>query len=1132
MSRFDRNYAYLFKSKNFYTFDIQAMTEPTSQSDPRPFPKGFLELHMKLDRFCDELESLWKSGAQPSLLKLLLQAPSDWLPELLPQILPIDREYRLRAGLAADKLHYQKELAGLGECNLDVILNEEFTASEKRSSVQDMEATLDSKQDPSKAIFSPANASDPEINHLASGTDLPTGSRLRYFGDYEILGEIARGGMGVVYRAKQISLQRVIALKMVLAGKFADEDQIRRFRLEAEAAANLDHPGIVPIYDVGEYDGHHYFSMKLIVGKSLAQEQSKFRDPELAVALVAKTADAVHHAHQRGILHRDLKPANILIENDQPIVTDFGLARNLQADEQITQSGAVLGTPGYMSPEQALGNATTTATDIYSLGAILYSLLSGQPPHQRSSLIETLIAVRNEAPPSLRSLNASVAKDLELIVHKCLAKNAQDRYSSAAEMRLDLLAFLQGEPLRVRPPTIWELIRNWLSAHFGNVIWVPILAILFGFSVGILIWSGTIAQDNSQMMQQTNMYHFLGDEHRPWGAWIWQPPAALSLSLALLILCTMGWWTARLVKPRNRWADCAAGLSVGLASGLIAFVAGLGTCFFESFEARNEKDSFLLATMAAQGTSTQQERLLMVYPSLKDVSLYNQPLLIANKREIDRSMNHLWSSAIGAGFCLLWFGMIGVGETMVAGALFRQGSHWRNYITYFCYASALVGLVFIGNTYFVFKFIYGASSFLHPTMAFVSTIMLIGTLWGLNQSNRMAIRTSMACGSLILFGYFIFYDFILSAPPRLALNRAELAKAERSLQWYQRPEDSLRLAEANINLGDTLLDLSQYQQNLDYATYHHKGLRLLEEQPQLQESKLANRYRSNLYLFYASEADKRKSPAEALPYLQKSIEIGNVDLSGGLYSRTLAQLGNNEAMLKFIEDEYGKNKSLWKMGEHLRSAYSALVPNDQKTLIWQNETAKRWAKRLTSHARSSVSADEDQLLQWLLSYQTWKVFGPILDPGNTTPRNLLSRTLPIEREILDGTEGTGNSFELTCYPGEPNNLRESLGEAPYSVIYARLTFYLENPTRLTLRCGSDDGIRIWIDGEVVHEYAGHRITIRGNDTVPLNELAKGEHTMVIKIAQTRGDLGFVIDAMDGSGIPLALVSKQQSGNSK
>ncbi len=313
--------------------------------------------------------------------------------------------------------------------------------------------------------------------------------RIRYVGDYELLGELGRGGMGVVYQARQGSLNRLVALKLVRAGEFADEKEIARFRAEAEAAGHLDHPNIVPIYEVGEHEGRHYFSMKLVAGGSLAgrisNSQISNRD---AASLLATIARAVHYAHQRGLLHRDLKPGNILLDRDgQPHITDFGLARRIDTDSAMTQAGTIVGTPSYIAPEQAAGaKVLTTGADVYSLGAILYELLAGRPPFVGATVMETLQKVLNEEPVPPSRLNAergkrnvetarrashrlcssfcvphSALKDLETICLKCLEKDPARRYGSAESLAEDLGRWLRHEPIRARPTTPAERFQKW-----------------------------------------------------------------------------------------------------------------------------------------------------------------------------------------------------------------------------------------------------------------------------------------------------------------------------------------------------------------------------------------------------------------------------------------------------------------------------------------------------------------------------------------------------------------------------------------------------------------------------------------------------------------------------------------------
>ena len=299
----------------------------------------------------------------------------------------------------------------------------------------------------------------------AAGNGLHRGDRVRYFGDYEIHQELGRGGMGVVYQGRQVSLNRPVALKVLRAGVLASDDELRRFQNEAEAVALLDHPGIVPIYEIGEDDGQKYFSMKLVRGGSLAERLATYKDdPKAASSLLAEVAEAVHHAHVRGILHRDLKPANILIDTEgHGQITDFGLAKRVEADAEMTASGAILGTPAYMAPEQATGRrgTITTATDVYGLGSVLYALLTGQAPFAGDSVVDTLTMVKEQPPAPPRKLNAKVPRDLEVICLKCLDKNPRRRDASAQSVADDLRAWLENRPILARPAGRLEKSVKW-----------------------------------------------------------------------------------------------------------------------------------------------------------------------------------------------------------------------------------------------------------------------------------------------------------------------------------------------------------------------------------------------------------------------------------------------------------------------------------------------------------------------------------------------------------------------------------------------------------------------------------------------------------------------------------------------
>ena len=336
------------------------------------------------------------------------------------------------------------------------------------------EDTLDGASDSeeSKAEAGSAPTSDWSSGHPGGGLDSslmpgrPEGKRpveglqldsgvVHYFGDFELIRELGRGGMGVVFKARKLSLNRTVAIKMIRSSLLAGEEQRRRLRNEAEAVANLDHENIVPIFEVGEHEGHSYFAMKLIGGSGLDRRLGEFAwDARACARLVATVTDAVHHAHRRGILHRDLKPANILVDSEgRPHVTDFGLAKRIEGDSDMTGSGAILGTPAFMAPEQASGRrgAVTTATDVHGLGTVLYAMLAGRPPFLGDSVVETLEQVRERVSEAPSRLNRQVPRDLEVICLKCLEKDPRRRYDSAAEVADDLHRFLAGEPIRARP---------------------------------------------------------------------------------------------------------------------------------------------------------------------------------------------------------------------------------------------------------------------------------------------------------------------------------------------------------------------------------------------------------------------------------------------------------------------------------------------------------------------------------------------------------------------------------------------------------------------------------------------------------------------------------------------------------
>ncbi len=323
------------------------------------------------------------------------------------------------------------------------------------------------------------------------------------FGDYELQEEIGRGGMGIVYKAVQRSLGRVVAVKMLLRRELASHADLARFRSEAEAAARLDHPGIVPIFEVGEQDGHPFYSMRLIEGTTLAKRLQEGRlPPREGALLLASVAEAVEAAHARGVLHRDLKPSNILIDAaGQPHVSDFGLAKRLEGDATMTHTGAILGTPCYMSPEQAAGSRGDVgpASDVWSMGAMLYQVLVHRPPFQASNPMDTLLAVLELDPPLPRSIDRQVDRDLELIALKTLQKPQDLRYASAGALAADLRAFLVGDPVAARGGGVLEVAARLLrETHHAVVLenwgllwmWHSVVVLILSVITDVLAWQG------------------------------------------------------------------------------------------------------------------------------------------------------------------------------------------------------------------------------------------------------------------------------------------------------------------------------------------------------------------------------------------------------------------------------------------------------------------------------------------------------------------------------------------------------------------------------------------------------------------------------------------------------------------
>jgi serine/threonine-protein kinase len=444
---------------------------------------------VQIDAACDRFEDDCRAGRDPDMATYLAAVPEEARNPLFRNMLNLDLEYRLRRGERPDAGWYRGRFPELADVVDSVFgsLTERPETIDVRGPATDGESNAPVDPDGETRPVDRHEDAEGRAHHPGIGLSRAESDDLRSAG-YEVRRLLGQGGMGMVYEAHQVSLNRPVALKLLRSGSFASESELLRFRNEAEAVAQLDHPHVVPIYEVGTHGDRHFFSMKLIAGSSLDRRLAEFADdPRGAARLVAVVAEAIHHAHQRGILHRDLKPANILIdEKGQPHVTDFGLAKRIDGDPELTQSNTLIGTPSYMAPEQTTRarGAVSTATDVYGLGTILYALLAGRAPFIGTTLVETLDMVRTKYPEPPSRLNPRVPRDLEVICRKCLEKEPARRYPSAQALAEDLSRWLRGEPILARPvgplgrAALWCRRNPLLSATAA----LAMLSFLVGFA--------------------------------------------------------------------------------------------------------------------------------------------------------------------------------------------------------------------------------------------------------------------------------------------------------------------------------------------------------------------------------------------------------------------------------------------------------------------------------------------------------------------------------------------------------------------------------------------------------------------------------------------------------------------------
>jgi eukaryotic-like serine/threonine-protein kinase len=751
-------------------------------ADPRPEPA---------EDAAEELLQRWRRGQRPDVDSFL--AGVGPLPlDQLAAVLRVDQRQRWQAGervLAETYLRRYPQLTG--ESAVDLVYSEFLVrerqgdppaADEYRERFPEYADVLQAQIELHRAMATENAATGlsqlAEAETLAPTPSTPGASGWPRVPGYQILEELGRGGMGVVYKARQVKLDRVVALKMILAGKLASAAEVQRFRSEAEAAARLDHPHIVPIYEVGEHDGQPYFSMKYVEGVSLAQQLPHLtQDGRAAARLVAEVARAAHHAHQRGLIHRDLKPANVLLQahGSQPVgfvpyVTDFGLAKRIEGGSNLTQSGMIVGTPSYMPPEQVRGPAgLTTAADVYALGAILYEALTGRPPFQAETPLDTLLQVVEREPTPPRTLNPRADRDLELICLKCLAKDAQQRYGSAEALAADLERWLAGEPLQVRPPSLATVLRFWLRHNFGAAGWIVVIGLLFGVLTGILGW---IRAGNIALGPAADVYGRLPHVHPPWLLAItWAAPGWVQSVVyygALGLISTAGLIIGFLVRPKNRAADIAAGALTGFVCGATLLTLSGWPLFITLIAVGGvEKDLKALSEAALTeptangGQSRPIDRLLKKYPDLREIPAGERARVFYLKIRADLIAGiplGIWLGALGG---LTMEMLIYTIMVMVAGPLLRQhGARPVVLLPYFERAFPTTILIALSAGFVIAEFLLRHLVNIAPLriaylpMLAVLALAVLSTWRGWPWPLRLVLHTSWLL-SLILFSVLI-----------------------------------------------------------------------------------------------------------------------------------------------------------------------------------------------------------------------------------------------------------------------------------------------------------------------------------------------------------------------------------------
>jgi hypothetical protein len=479
------------RSANDFRVTDGKITYFANVHDTAPFPMRVWKLK-QIDAACDRFEAAWRSGEQPDLGAFLASIPEPARARLFSELLPLDLEFRHKRGEQPDAAEYRDRFP------------EHLTAIEAVFGFDETPATACQRGRGDRTL---SVSHVTEIDRERTRDELFPALRAALgAAGYEILGELGQGGMGIVYLARRLMLNRLCAVKMIRGGAEAGPQALHRFFTEAEAVARLRHPNIVQLYHIGRASGLPFVELEYLAGGSL--DRTMDGTPwaaAKAAGLVEVLSRAIAEAHRRGIIHRDLKPANILLDPDgRPKVADFGLAKILDSDDGLTATQAVLGSPRYMAPEQAEGQTHLIGpwTDVYALGAILYELLTGRPPFEAATALETLALVKETDPVPLSRFQLGLPRDLETICLTCLEKNPAERYATAEALADDLSRYLSHEPIRARPASAWERARKWARRRPTLAVSLALNAAAILFLLGGALYFGARLRAAVQKAQE------------------------------------------------------------------------------------------------------------------------------------------------------------------------------------------------------------------------------------------------------------------------------------------------------------------------------------------------------------------------------------------------------------------------------------------------------------------------------------------------------------------------------------------------------------------------------------------------------------------------------------------------------